>query len=213
MDFDKIFNALSTYRKPMSIVALVIVVLLFILKKVLSLPIFASLSEGNTFLILDKIITWIFYFALIIALLGFSTYLIKFIINSKTKNSDKIQIGIGVVENDNSVLLVKRRTKEGRLLWQFPAGMIKPTENAESVTIKEIKKETNINCVIIQKIGERIHPDTNVKCYYYQCKYLDGDLKNLDVDENSEVKWVEKKLIKDYITSDLYPEVTKLLGT
>lgn len=211
MDFDKIFNALSTYRKPMSIVALAIVVLLFILKKVLSLPIFASLSEGNTFLILDKIVTWIFYFALIIAVLGFSTYLVKFIIKNKTKNSDKIQIGIGVVENDNSILLVKRRTKEGKLHWQFPAGMIKPTENAESVTIKEIKKETNVNCVIVQKIGERIHPDTNVKCYYYKCKYLDGELKNLDIDENTEVKWVEKNLIKDYITSNLYPEVTKIL--
>lgn len=200
------------YKKPLSIVALVLIVFLFLLKQFLSLSIFSNLSESSTFLLINKFLDYTFYVGIGIAALGFSAYcFLKFKNkNAKSNDSTSIQVGVGIVINNNKVLMVKRRKKEGDLLWQFPAGMIKPFDHGESATINEIKKETNIDCVIRKKLGERIHPDTKIKCIYYYCEYVCGDISNLDLDENADVKWVEFNMVKKYITSDLFSGIEKL---
>lgn len=205
----------ALYKKPLSIVALGLIVFLFLLKKFLTLPILANLTENSTFLIINKFLDYTFYISIGVAFLGFSVYII-----TKNKKADKkiidstlLQVGIGIVINENKVLMVKRRKKEGKLLWQFPAGMIKPSESAESSTINEIKKETNIDCVIRKNLGERFHPDTRIKCIYYHCEYVCGEIINLDLDENSDAKWVEINNVKKYITSDLYSGIEDLFKT
>lgn len=200
------------YKKPLSIVALVLIVFLFLIKQFLSLSIFSNLSESSTFLIINKFLDYTFYISIGIAAIGFSVYYLLKFKNKDTKFNDStsIQVGVGIVINEDKVLMVKRRKKEGNLLWQFPAGMIKPSDNGESATINEIKKETNIDCVIRENLGERIHPDTKIKCIYYHCEYVCGEVYNLDLDENADAKWVEINMVKKYITSDLFVGIENL---
>jgi 8-oxo-dGTP diphosphatase len=89
--------------------------------------------------------------------------------------------------------------------------MIKPSEYAELATINEIIMETNIDCVIRNKLGERIHPDTKLKCIYFECQYLGGEIMNLDLNENADVKWVKVNMVRKYITSDLFFGIEDLL--
>lgn len=202
-----------SYKKPLPIVSLVLIIFLLLIRYFLSLDIFSNLTENSTYLIFNKILDYTFYVSIGVVLLGFSTYLFlkKTSISVETKNT--VKISIGIVIRNNKVLMVKRRRKEGKLLWQFPAGMIKPSKDGESTIIKEIKNETNIDCVIEKKIGERIHPDTKLECEYFYCKYISGKVINGDSDENSEARWVKIVDVKDYITSDLYSCIDKLFNS
>ena len=111
---------------------------------------------------------------------------------------------------DNEV--IRQQWGKGKLLWQFPAGQVKPLSTPEQAVVREIKKETNINANIISKLGERVHPDTGIKCHYFHCNYLDGELLNLDQDENLEAKWISVDLVQKYVTSDMFPGISTLIN-
>lgn len=134
--------------------------------------------------------------------------------HQETQQSVKIQklrIAIGVVQEGSKVLMVRRRVPEGNLVWQFPAGIIKPSMSNEDAIINEIKKETGVSAQIVEFIGKRIHPDTKVESFYYHCKYLHGKAENRDKEENSEVKWVEATEVESYVTSNLYSGIKRIL--
>jgi len=107
--------------------------------------------------------------------------------------------------------MVRRRIPEGNLVWQFPAGIIKPNTSGKNTVVAETKKETGVTCRVVQFLGKRLHPDTKVESEYYLCEYLDGRATNRDKDENAEVKWVDIDRVSDYITSDLYEGIRDAL--
>lgn len=138
------------------------------------------------------------------------------------KNSDAIfvkehceifTVAIAIVKKDDKVLMVKRKQREGNLHWQFPAGIVKPSQknNIEDRLLDEVKGETNISCKVLSLIGERVHPDTQTLCIYYYCEYLHGETLNLDKDENSDVSWVKIIDVDNYISSNLFSPVRTLL--
>ena len=122
------------------------------------------------------------------------------------------RVTIGILKKDGQVLLVKRKKPEGTLIWQFPAGIIKPTEKAEERIVKEFLGETGISVEVEQLLGKRIHPNTKAVSYYFSLKYIAGDAKNGDTEENDEVKWVSINDYKGMITSDLYMNIEKYLA-
>ena len=134
-------------------------------------------------------------------------------VGPKGKRGEGVLVGIGIVTRGAQVLMVERRRPEGPLQWQFPAGQVKPSSTPEETVVREIKKETNLIVNIAEKLGERIHPDTKVVCHYFHCRYLEGEPTNLDEDENSQVKWVDARNVKLYVTSDLFPPVEKLINS
>jgi len=123
----------------------------------------------------------------------------------------RLKAAIAIVIKDKQVILVKRKYAEGKLRWQFPAGIIRPTIQKEEVVKSETKKETGVICNISKYLGNRIQPDTNTDAYYYLCDYASGEIDNLQPEENEEVKWVDAKEVKNYITSDLYKPVEEAL--
>ncbi len=134
--------------------------------------------------------------------------------NIKPNINSKIElfnIAIGIVKKDNKFLLTKRRIKENNLVWSFPAVQIKPTWNQIELLKKEIKNETNIVVSPTLKIGERPHPTTPSYAYYWLCDYVSGELKNCDLEENEEVKWVTANEALELITSDIYPKLKEFL--
>jgi ADP-ribose pyrophosphatase YjhB (NUDIX family) len=135
-------------------------------------------------------------------------------LNSRLPTIKKgLRIAIGVVTRNNDVLLVKRRIPEGKLIWQFPAGVVKPSEAADVAICDEIKAETGVSVKVVSHLGNRIHPDTNLECDYYHCIYLHGKLNNADLAENSDVRWVAISNAHVYFTSDLFDPIKGLFST
>ena len=122
------------------------------------------------------------------------------------------RVTIGVLKKDGQVLLVKRKKPEETLMWQFPAGIIKPMETAEERIVREFLGETGITVEVESLLGKRIHPNTKAVSYYFSLRYITGDIKNGDMEENEDIKWVPVEDYKNLITSDLYMSVEKYLA-
>ncbi|MBQ1166317.1 NUDIX hydrolase, partial [Streptomyces sp. A73] len=58
------------------------------------------------------------------------------------------------------VLMVRRRVKEGELMWQFPAGGLEDGETAEQAAVRETQDETGLTVEAVKLLGERVHPKT-----------------------------------------------------
>lgn len=123
-----------------------------------------------------------------------------------------LTVAVSIVQKKYSILMVRRKTPEGGLEWQFPAGIIRPKQDPKKRAVEEVFNETNVKCTVTGKIGERsVHPDTGVKTIYYGCSYLSGEACNQDTGENVEVKWVKAWEVEKLVTSDLYSDIKKLL--
>ena len=121
------------------------------------------------------------------------------------------KVSASIVNHNGKILLVKRRAREGRLQWQFPAGTIYYAEKSSYRAEVECLMETQVHSKAVKLIGKRIHPDTNVIIYYWLCDYLSGEAVNNDPDENSEVRWATPKDVLRLFTSDVYTPVRKYL--
>ncbi|MCJ7701436.1 MAG: NUDIX hydrolase [Anaerolineales bacterium] len=124
--------------------------------------------------------------------------------------ADGLSAVVGIVQKGNEVLLVQRRERILNLSWQFPAGVVKPGKDIRDKVESEVLQETGIKCKAQSYLGARV-PETNVLCHYVHCLYLDGEEKNLDPAENSQVAWVYAGDVGQLVTSDIYTEVQKLL--
>lgn len=123
-----------------------------------------------------------------------------------------LSVAVGVVQKGKDFLMVKRKTREGNLSWQFPAGIVKPNTNPMDRVEEEVKEETGITCQADDLIGSRVHSETKILCQYIHCTYLDGEAQNLDTEENDDVKWVKANEVKSYATSNLFGGIKKLLA-
>ena len=121
----------------------------------------------------------------------------------------KERIVVGIVTKGNKVLLIKRKNKEGNLLWSFPGGKINSNETEKSAIKREIKEETNIICKPIKKLGKRIHPDTKKEIHYWACTYEKGTIKpNREV---TKACWLTSKEAFKRITTDVYRPIRNYL--
>ncbi|MBQ1167332.1 NUDIX domain-containing protein, partial [Streptomyces sp. A73] len=65
--------------------------------------------------------------------------------------------------------MVRRRVKEGELMWQFPAGGIEDGETAEQAAVRETQEETGLTDEAVKLLGERVHPKTGRLMSYTAC--------------------------------------------
>lgn len=113
---------------------------------------------------------------------------------------------------NSDVLLVCRRSDDGGISWQFPAGMVKPGVPPEIVAVRETFGETGVHCAVLRWLGSRIHPTTNVHCDYLLCDYLAGEAHNMDVVENVSVVWADKKTLTRFIPANqIFPPILEAL--
>lgn len=123
-----------------------------------------------------------------------------------------LRVAIAVVLRSDLVLLVRRRNQAAGITWQFPAGIVKPGEQAEDVAVHETLAETGVHCSVARHIGGRLHPVTGVLCDYFQCRYLGGDAANRDTVENAAVTWAPKDNVSSFIDLDMvFPPVLMIL--
>lgn len=129
-------------------------------------------------------------------------------------------INLGVVLNKKGdVLIIKRRKIEkcqsGRFLqWAFPGGrQIKGETRAESVK-REILEETGYGVKVVKEIHLRVHPDSHIMMAYHLCELENENQiqEPSEPDEIEEIKWVKPEELKNYFTTDIDPEVKKVLN-
>lgn len=122
-----------------------------------------------------------------------------------------LRVAIAVVLRGDDVLLVCRRG-DGELRWQFPAGMVKPGADPQTVAVQETHGETGVHCTVRSSLGERIHPVTGVVAAYWLCDYLAGDAVNRDTVENVDVTWVPRSALTRFIPQNqIYPPILNAL--
>jgi 8-oxo-dGTP diphosphatase len=122
-----------------------------------------------------------------------------------------LRVAISVVQRRGEVLLVCRRDG-GDISWQFPAGIVKPGGNAESVTVQETHAETGVHCAVREHLGGRLHPVTGAWCDYHLCDWLAGEPSNRDPLENVDAQWVPIAALPRFIPVDrIYPPILAAL--
>ena len=124
-------------------------------------------------------------------------------------------------DKDNFQILIGQHS--GHKGWVFPKGLIgdhKLGENKEETAMREVKEETGIEA----KIEKVLTPITyfyvwegekrRKTVYYFIMQAVGGDINDHDW-EMSEVKWVDRDIVKDTLTypSDkkVWEEAQKLL--
>lgn len=123
----------------------------------------------------------------------------------------KDKVVLGIITNEDDVLIVKRKHKEGDLLWQFPGGKVEADETSKQAVIREIKEETGIEVNAFSKIGERIHPNTKKHIEYWACIYLSGKINIQDKNEIEDALWINKHLLNNFFTTPIYKSVAEYL--
>jgi 8-oxo-dGTP pyrophosphatase MutT (NUDIX family) len=122
-----------------------------------------------------------------------------------------LRVAIAVVARGREVLLVCRRGEDA-LLWQFPAGVVKPGGSPSAVAVQETLAETAVHCTVRQHLGTRVHPITGVLASYELCEYLAGEARNVDAVENLDVAWVPIANLTKFIPAErIYPPVLEAL--
>lgn len=99
-------------------------------------------------------------------------------------------VAVTLIIRQGRILMVRRRTPYGELDWQFPAGVVKPHEAPSDVAKEETFFETGVNCEVVDFLGSRLHPVTQLRILYFRAEYLAGEAENLDSQENRDVCWV-----------------------
>ena len=119
---------------------------------------------------------------------------------------------IGIVEKKGKILLIRRAIQEGKLKWCFPGGEIEAKDGTEQKTIiREVREETNVNCLPVSRLGERIHPDTEKTLIYWRCTYQDSKPAIQDPKEIADILWASPLKVFKLITTDIFPPVKLLL--
>ncbi|WP_405699119.1 NUDIX hydrolase [Streptomyces sp. NBC_01383] len=120
-------------------------------------------------------------------------------------------ISAAIIVQGGQVLMVRRRVKEGELMWQFPAGAIEAGESAEDAAVRETEEETGLTVKAIRLLGERVHPKTSRLMSYTACDPLSGEAHVADDEELDAVAWVAHASISEYVPYGLFEPVQAYL--
>jgi 8-oxo-dGTP pyrophosphatase MutT (NUDIX family) len=121
-----------------------------------------------------------------------------------------MRVVISVVRNGSRFLIVRRAKPISGLQWHFPGGKQKTRESEQHAAERETLEETSIVCKAVEKIGERVHPQTNVNVSYWICEYVSGQPK-AKYDEVGDLRWVTGKEALQTFTTDVYKPLATVL--
>ncbi|GIW67526.1 MAG: hypothetical protein KatS3mg096_394 [Candidatus Parcubacteria bacterium] len=136
------------------------------------------------------------------------------------KKGEEFMIVLGIVLNKKGeVLIVKRKKKEitangKEFIWAFPGGRQEKGETREDRVVSEVLAETGYKVKPLRQIHLRVHPDTLTLIAYFLCELeKEEPVQEIEEkDEVEEVRWVKPEELKNYFTTDIDPEVKKILN-
>jgi A/G-specific adenine glycosylase len=108
-------------------------------------------------------------------------------------------IGVAVIWNDQSEILIDRRKQEGLLggLWEFPGGKIEPGETIEACIVREIREELGIEIAVGDRLCTVTHAYSHFKVTLnvHHCTHQSGTPQPIECDE---VRWVTLDAIDEF---------------
>lgn len=128
-----------------------------------------------------------------------------------TETTDQPGISAAIIVQGDRVLMVRRRIREGELMWQFPAGGIEDGETPEQAAVRETLEETGLTVEAVKLLGERMHPKTGRLMSYTACEPISGEAHVADADELDAVAWVGHSEILEYVPYGLFGPVQDYL--
>lgn len=93
---------------------------------------------------------------------------------SQPTPGERPAIAAAVIIADGKVLMARRRVKEGKLSWQFPAGEMEAEESDEQAAMRETEEETTLVVTASKHLGTHVHPNTGRTMNYVACEVISG---------------------------------------
>lgn len=106
-----------------------------------------------------------------------------------------VSVGALIIDEKQRVLLLKRKKTPESGCWSIPGGMVEYNEKIESALIREVREELGVNIKIIKflcVIDNLIEVDLfHTISLSYIVDIIDGELRNMEKEKHSEIKWFE----------------------
>ncbi|QIP87607.1 NUDIX hydrolase [Streptomyces sp. Tu 2975] len=120
-------------------------------------------------------------------------------------------ISTAIITDGGRVLMIRRREREGKLLWAFPGGGIEQGETPEQAAVRETQEEVGLEVKAVRTLGDRVHPQTGRHMTYVACEVVAGEAFVADEEELAEVSWIRLEDIPTYVPWGLFPQVQAYL--
>lgn len=120
-------------------------------------------------------------------------------------------IAAAVIVRDGKVLLIRRRLREGTLLWALPSGGVEAGETPADAARRESLEEVGLSVTPVGSLGERVHPVTRRRMHYIACTPDDGTPEVLDTEEIAELAWASKAQVFELVPSGFFDDVERYL--
>lgn len=122
-----------------------------------------------------------------------------------------LPIAGAVITHVGRVLLIRRASPAGSLVWTFPSGKVEPGETAAEAAAREALEEAGVIVEPLSLLGERVHPATGRQVVYVACRLLSGAARAASPREVAEVAWVRLGEILQLVPDGLYGPVQAYL--
>jgi len=96
-------------------------------------------------------------------------------------------VSAAVVVHEGRILIARRkRDVPYPLLWEFPGGKVEPDEDPKDAILRELKEELDMDAEVdgIYDVVYHRYPERTVLVLSYRCRWLGGELRDLDVTEH-----------------------------
>lgn len=112
---------------------------------------------------------------------------------------DKLNVSKILVKNGDNFLSVKKKSSDEKFggKWELPGGKLKESENFIDAGKRELKEETNLNALKLEKLVRvEIEKKEIVNCWILYTENYTNDIK-LDKKELENYKWLSKEEFMD----------------
>jgi len=115
-----------------------------------------------------------------------------------------VEIGLGIVQRNNTFLFQERIQTVENLVWSFPGGKREPYDKTiEDTVVREVMEETGILCVPVRSLGVR---DAGIIIHYILCDYVNGIIKP-EKDKVKICSWFTPAQIYNLATTEIFQPV------
>jgi 8-oxo-dGTP diphosphatase len=127
------------------------------------------------------------------------------------ESSERPGVAAAVIVKEGKVLLVRRRIKEGKLSWQFPAGEVEAGESQEEAAVRETLEEVRLTVRAVRSLGSRVHPLTGRSMSYTACEVVSGVASVQDLEELDAIEWCSRAKLGELVPYPFYEPVQEHL--
>jgi 8-oxo-dGTP diphosphatase len=125
---------------------------------------------------------------------------------------NNLQVVVAIVrDKEGRYLLVNRKDLKGEPSWIFPGGKRESGETLAGAASREVLEETGVECAVIRKIGQRVHPMTGRAITYLLCEYRSGEARVTEPDVIAAVRWMWPVEIVAHVKTGIFRPVLDIL--